>query len=134
MNYWLVKSEPDVYHYDTLAKDKKTVWDGVRNFAARLHLKAMKKNDLVLYYHSGDEKSVVGIAKVIREWYPEPGEPDWAVVDLAPEKKLKVPVSLAQIKADKKLKEMKLVKIARLSVQPVTAAEFDQVIAMSEGK
>jgi predicted RNA-binding protein with PUA-like domain len=134
MNYWLVKSEPDVYHYDMLVKDKKTVWDGVRNFAARLHLKAMKKGDLVLYYHSGDDKAVVGVAKVIKEWYPEPGEPDWAAVELAADRKLKKPVTLAQVKADKNLREMKLVKIARLSVQPVTASEFDLIIAKSEEK
>lgn len=134
MNYWLVKSEPDVYHYDTLVKDKKVVWDGVRNFAARLHLKAMKKGDLVLFYHSTGEKAVVGIAKIIKEWYPEPGEPDWAVVELAPERKLKKPVTLAQVKAEKRLAEMKLVKLARLSVQPVTSAEFDLVLAMSEEK
>jgi predicted RNA-binding protein with PUA-like domain len=134
MNYWLVKSEPDVYHYDTLVKDKKTVWDGVRNFAARLHLKAMKKGDLVLYYHSGDDKAVVGVAKVIKEWYPEPGEPDWAVVELAPDRKLKKPVTLAQVKADKNLREMKLVKIARLSVQPVTTSEFDLIMTKSEEK
>lgn len=134
MNYWLVKSEPDVYHYDTLVKDKKAVWDGVRNFAARLHLKAMKKGDLVLYYHSGGDKAVVGIAKVVKEWYPEPGEPDWAVVELTPEKKLKRPVTLAEVKADKRLSEMKLVKLARLSVQPVLSAEFDLIIEKSEAK
>jgi predicted RNA-binding protein with PUA-like domain len=117
-----------------LVKDKKTVWDGVRNFAARLHLKAMKKGDLVLYYHSGDDKAVVGVAKVIKEWYPEPGEPDWAAVELAADRKLKKPVTLAQVKADKNLREMKLVKIARLSVQPVTASEFDLIIAKSEEK
>lgn len=134
MNYWLVKSEPEVYHYDTLAKDKKVVWDGVRNFAARLHLKAMKKGDLVLFYHSTGEKAVVGIAKVTKEWYPEPGEPDWAVVDLSPERKLKNPVPLASVKADKRLSEMKLVKLARLSVQPVSAAEFDIILEKSEVK
>jgi predicted RNA-binding protein with PUA-like domain len=132
MNYWLVKSEPEVYHYDTLVKDKKAVWDGVRNFAARLHIKAMLKGDLVLYYHSGDEKAVVGVAKVIKEWYPEPGDTEWAVVDLAPEKKLKMPVTLKQVKAHKALAEMKLVKIARLSVQPVLKAEFDCILALSE--
>lgn len=134
MNYWLVKSEPDVYHYDTLVKDKKAVWDGVRNFAARLHLKAMKKGDLVLFYHSTGEKAVVGVAKIVKEWYPEPGEPEWAVVELAPERKLKKSVTLAQVKAEKRLAEMKLVKLARLSVQPVTSAEFDLVLAMSEEK
>lgn len=134
MNYWLVKSEPDVYHFDTLVKDKKAVWDGVRNFAARLHLKAMKKGDLVFFYHSTGEKAIVGISKVTKEWYPEPGEPDWAVVELVPERKLKKPVTLAQVKADKKLSEMKLVKLSRLSVQPVTPEEFDMILAKSEEK
>jgi predicted RNA-binding protein with PUA-like domain len=134
MNYWLVKSEPDVYHFDTLVKEKKTVWDGVRNFAARLHLKAMKKGDWVLYYHSGDVKAVVGIAKVVKEWYPEPGDAEWAVVELSPERKLKRPVTLAQVKADKKLVEMKLVKLARLSVQPVLATEFNDILAKSEAE
>jgi predicted RNA-binding protein with PUA-like domain len=134
MNYWLVKSEPDVYHFDTLLKDKKVVWDGVRNFAARLHLKAMKKGDLVLFYHSTGEKAVVGTAKVSKEWYPEPGEPDWAVVEITPEKKLKNTVTLAAVKADTRLREMKLVTLARLSVQPVTEGEFGIVLEKSEKK
>ncbi|MCE2732267.1 MAG: EVE domain-containing protein [Cyclobacteriaceae bacterium] len=132
MNYWLVKSEPDVYHFETLLKEKETMWDGVRNNAARLHLKAMKKGDLVLYYHSGDEKQVVGIAKVTKEWYPEPNAPEWAVVTLVPQKKLKKTVTLKSIKANKKLAEMKLIKISRLSVVPVTSFEFDEIINMSE--
>ncbi|MCU0383229.1 MAG: EVE domain-containing protein [Cyclobacteriaceae bacterium] len=132
MNYWLVKSEPDVYHFETLLKEKTTIWDGVRNNAARLHLKAMQKGDLVLYYHSGDEKQVVGIAKVAKPWYPEPKAPEWAVVDLTPQKKLKNPVTLKAIKANKELADMKLVKISRLSVVPVTEAEFNQIISMSE--
>ena len=89
---------------------------------------------MVLFYHSGDEKAVVGVAKVLKEWYPEPGDTDWAVVELAPERKLTNPVTLAQVKADKKLTEMKLVKLARLSVQPVLAPEFDVILAKSEGK
>jgi predicted RNA-binding protein with PUA-like domain len=132
MNYWLVKSEPDVYHFETLLKEKTTMWDGVRNNAARLHLKAMKKGDLVLYYHSGDEKQVVGIAKVAKPWYPEPNAPEWAVVDLTPHKKLKTTVTLKAIKANKELAEMKLVKISRLSVVPVTEAEFNEILSMSE--
>ena len=132
MNFWLVKSEPYVYHFDTLLKEKKTMWDGVRNNAARLHLKAMQKGDLVLYYHSGDEKQVVGIAKVNKAWYPEPRAEEWVVVDLIPEKKLRKTVTLKEIKANKKLAEMKLIKISRLSVVPVTEAEFNEVLKMSE--
>jgi predicted RNA-binding protein with PUA-like domain len=132
MNYWLVKSEPAVYHYDTLAKDKHVVWDGVRNYAARLNLKAMKKNDQILFYHSTGEKAVVGIAKVTKEWYPEPGEPQWAVVNLAPIQKLKKPVSLAQVKVDSRLSEMKLIKLSRLSVQPVREFEYNIILEKSE--
>src|SRR5690606_23772088 len=99
MNYWLLKTEPDTYSWDTLVKDKKAVWDGIRNFQARRNLKEMKKGDVALIYHTGDEKSIIGLAKVVREHYPEPKDPDWVVIEIAPEKKLKKPVSLAQIKA-----------------------------------
>jgi predicted RNA-binding protein with PUA-like domain len=134
MNYWLVKTEPDTFSFDNLLKDKKTVWDGVRNFQARSNLKKMEAGDLVFVYHTGDEKSVVGIAKVIKAGYPEPKDNEWVAVDLAPEKKLKNPVSLAQIKSDKRLTDMVLVRAARLSVQPVTDKEFQLIIALSEGK
>jgi predicted RNA-binding protein with PUA-like domain len=134
MNYWLVKTEPETYSFDDLVKDKKTVWDGVRNFQARSNLKKMEKGDLVFVYHTGDQKSVAGIAKVVQAGYPEPKDKDWVAVDLAPEKKLKNPVSLAQIKSDKRLSGMVLVRAARLSVQPVTQGEFDLVMALSEGK
>jgi len=134
MNYWLVKSEPDTYSWDDLVKDKKTVWDGVRNFQARNNLKSMKKGDSVLFYHSNEGKEIVGIAKVAKEGYPEPKDNDWVAVDLAPDKKLKNPVTLAQIKADKRLSNMVLVKASRLSVQPVKAEEFDIILALSEKK
>jgi predicted RNA-binding protein with PUA-like domain len=134
MNHWLVKTEPDTFSWDDLVKDKKTVWDGVRNFQARTHLKAMKKGDLVFIYHTGDEKAVIGIGKVVQDGYPEPNDKDWVAVDLAPEKKLKQPVTLAQVKADKKLSDMVLVRASRLSVQPVKADEFDRIIALSEEK
>jgi predicted RNA-binding protein with PUA-like domain len=134
MNYWLVKSEPGTFSWDDLVKDKKTVWDGVRNFRARNNLKAMKKGDLVFFYHSNEGKDIVGIAKVVKDGYPDPKDQDWIVVDLSPEKKLKNPVSLAQIKADKKLSDMVLVRVSRLSVQPVKKEEFDYVMALSEGK
>lgn len=134
MNYWLAKSEPGTYSWDDLVRDKKTVWDGVRNYGARLHLNAMKKGDFVFIYHSMDDKAIIGIAKVIKEGYPDPKDHAWTAVDLAPEKKLKNPVTLAQVKATKSLANMVLVKNSRLSVQPVTAAEFDHIIKLSEQK
>jgi predicted RNA-binding protein with PUA-like domain len=132
MNHWLVKTEPETYSWDDLVKDKKTTWDGVRNFQARSHLKAMKKGDVVFIYHTGDEKAIIGTAKVQQEPYPDPKDKDWIVVDLAPEKKLKKPVSLSQIKAEKRLANMVLVRASRLSVQPVKPDEFDLITALSE--
>jgi predicted RNA-binding protein with PUA-like domain len=134
MNYWLVKSEPGTFSWDDLVRDKKTVWDGVRNFQARNNLKNMKKGDLAFFYHSGEDKAIVGIGKIIKEGYPEPNDNDWIAVDLAADKKLKKPVTLAQIKADKRLVNMVLVKASRLSVQPVKAEEFDLILALSETK
>ena len=134
MNYWLMKSEPSTYSMDDLVRDKKTIWDGVRNFAARIHLKAMKKGDLAFIYHSMDDKAVVGIAKITKESFPDPNDNEWVVVEIAPERKLKNPVTLAQVKADKRLTNMVLVKNSRLSVQPVKSEEFDLILAMSEGK
>ena len=134
MNYWLVKSEPGTFSWDDLVRDKKTVWDGVRNFQARNNLKNMKKGDLTFFYHSGEDKAIVGIGKIIKEGYPEPKDNDWVAVDIAPDKKLKKPVTLAQIKADKRLASMVLVKASRLSIQPVKAEEFDLIIALSETK
>jgi predicted RNA-binding protein with PUA-like domain len=134
MNFWLVKSEPGTYSWDDLVKDKKTVWDGVRNFRARNNLKAMKKGDLAFFYHSNEGKEIVGIAKIIKDGYTDPKDKEWIVVELSPEKKLKNPVTLAQIKADKKLSDMVLVRVSRLSVQPVNKEEFDYVMTLSEGK
>jgi predicted RNA-binding protein with PUA-like domain len=134
MNYWLLKTEPDTFSWQDLEKAGKATWDGVRNFQARSHLKSMKKGDLAFIYHTGDEKAVIGIARIEKEFYPEPGDKDWVVVDLKPEKKLKKPVTLAQIKADRDLKQMVLVRVSRLSVQPVEKAEFDRVVKMSEEK
>jgi predicted RNA-binding protein with PUA-like domain len=132
MNYWLVKTEPDTYSWDDLVKDKKTTWDGVRNFQARSHLKSMKQGDAVFVYHTGDEKSIIGTSKVLKEPYPDPKDKDWVVVDLAAEKKLKKSVSLSQIKADKRLSNMVLVRASRLSVQPVKPEEFDLIMSLSE--
>jgi len=134
MNYWLMKTEPDTYSWNDLTRDKKATWDGVRNFQARSNLKAMKMGDLVFIYHTGDEKAIIGIAHITKEQFPDPADKDWVVVDIAPDKKLKNPVTLAQIKADKRLSTMVLVKAARLSVQPVKKEEFDIVVALSEGK
>jgi predicted RNA-binding protein with PUA-like domain len=132
MNYWLAKSEPGTYSIDDLAKDKKTTWDGVRNFQARNNLKAMKKGDLVLFYHSMDDKAVVGIGEITKESFPDPKDKEWIAVEISYKKKLKAPVTLATIKANKNLTEMVLVKNSRLSVQPVKREEFDMVIGLSE--
>ena len=133
MAFWLVKSEPFKYSWDQLVADKQTFWDGVRNYAARLHLMAMKKGDQVFFYHSNEGLEIVGIAKVVKEHYPDPtsNEGNWVVVDLAPVKKLKKPVSLQQLKADKRLAEMKLIKIGRLSVSPVTDEEWQAVLKLA---
>ena len=136
MNYWLVKSEPKAYSWSDFLKDGKTAWTGVRNYAARNHLRAMKAGDQVLFYHSGEDKSVVGLARVTRESYPDPtaDEGDWLVVDLAPVKTLAAPVTLAVIKTDRRLQEMKLVKQSRLSVMPVTAEQFAHLLMLSKTK
>jgi len=133
MNYWLVKQEPEAYSWLDFVKDGKAAWTGVRNFAARLNLRAMKKGDQVFYYHSNTGKEIVGVARVTKEAYKDPTatEGDWVCVDLAPVKPLKKPVGLDVIKADKILKGMKLVKISRLSVSPVTKEEFDRILELS---
>ena len=135
MNYWLVKSEPSVYSWEQLVKDKKTTWDGVRNYTARIHLRAMKKGDEVLYYHSNEGMEIVGIAKVDKEAYQDPTtEGDWAAVDLKPLKKLKKPVSLSQVKTDTRLTEMALVRLGRLSVQPLTKDEWKIIMELAGEK
>jgi len=135
MNYWLVKQEPESYSWSDFVKDGKTVWSGVRNFAARNNLRAMKKGDPVFYYHSVTGKEIVGLARIAKEAYPDPTaiEGDWSCVDLVPDKALKKPVSLDVIKSDKVLKAMKLVKIGRLSVSPVTKEQFDRILELSGG-
>ena len=132
MAYWLVKSEPDAYSWQQLVKDKETSWDGVRNYAARLHLKNMKKGDEVFYYHSNAGTDIVGIAKVSKEAYQDPTTDDerWISVMLKPVKALKKPVALADIKANTKLQNMTLVRIGRLSVQPVTDEEWNIILEM----
>jgi predicted RNA-binding protein with PUA-like domain len=136
MNYWLVKSEPETYSWSQFVKDGRTAWTGVRNYAARLHLRAMKSGDRVFFYHSGEEKSVVGLGRVAKEFYPDAtaDEGDWSCVDLAAEKMLSKPVTLAAIKADKILKEMILAKQSRLSVSPVTREQFERLLKLSGTK
>ena len=133
MAYWLVKSEPTAYSWDNLVKDKQTCWSGVRNYAARLHLRNMKKGDEVFFYHSNEGTDIVGIAKVAKESYQDPTTTDdrWVAVDLKPEKKLKNPVTLDTIKKDKRLASMALVRIGRLSVQPVSDAEWKVVMELA---
>jgi predicted RNA-binding protein with PUA-like domain len=136
MNYWLVKSEPETYSWSQFVKDGKTAWTGVRNYAARLNLRAMKSGDRVFFYHSGEEKSVVGLGHVIKEFYPDAtaDEGDWSCVDLAAEKDLARPVTLAEIKADKILKEMVLARQSRLSVSPVTREQFERLLKLAATK
>ncbi len=129
MNYWLIKSEPSVYSWEQLKKDKKTEWTGVRNYAARNNLRDMKKGDLAFYYHSNEGQEIVGIAKIVKEHYQDPttGETAWVAVDVAPHKALKNFVSLEMLKKDPFFKNMDLVRLGRLSVGKVSEAEFDKI-------
>lgn len=132
--YWLVKQEPETYAWSTFVKDGGTAWTGVRNFLARNHLRAMQAGDLVLFYHSVSEKQVVGVAKVVKPAYPDPtvSEGDWSAVDLAPVKPLREPVTLEAIKADDALTELPLLRHSRLSVMPVTPAQFDRLLELGQ--
>lgn len=132
MKYWLVKSEPFKYSWEKFNEDGKTFWDGVRNYQARNNLKEMKEGDLVMFYHSNEGKHVVGIAKVVREFYQDPTTDDknWVVVDLAPVEALKNPVTLETIKNDDFLKDISLVRQGRLSVMPLKKEEFDRIIEL----
>lgn len=130
MAFWLIKSEPATYSFEDLCRDKKTFWNGVRNYQARNNLKAMQKGDDLLYYHSGEDKAVMGTAQVVRAAYPDhtaTDGKDWVMVDVKPVKKFMAPVTLTQIKANKKLQNMILIKQSRLSVMPVTQSEFDEI-------
>jgi predicted RNA-binding protein with PUA-like domain len=133
---WLVKSEPYKYSWQRFVAEKKTVWDGVRNFEARNNLRAMKKGDLVLFYHSNEGKEIVGVAVVAREAYPDPSAPgeDWSVVELVPKKALAKPVSLERIRGDKALSDFALLRRSRLSVVPATESEFSRVLELGETK
>lgn len=135
MNFWLVKSEPSTFAWAQLLKDGKVVWDGVRNYAARIHLRAMKKGDLVLFYHSNEGMVVVGIAKVLKEAYQDPTtKDDWSAVDLEPYKSLQKEVTLAEIKSDNKLKNIYLVRQGRLSVMPLDKKEFEHILKLGQTK
>jgi len=131
-NFWLVKQEPSAYSWTDFVADGKTAWTGVRNYTARNNLRAMRRGDSALYYHSVTEKAVIGTADIIREAYPDPTatEGDWSAVDLAPEKALPQPVTLEEIKRNPKLKNMALIRLSRLSVQPVTKVEFEEILRM----
>jgi predicted RNA-binding protein with PUA-like domain len=132
MNYFLVKSEPFKYSWEQFNKDGRTFWDGVRNYQARNNIKLMKEGDLVLFYHSNEGKNVVGIAKVVKEFYQDPTTDDanWVVVDLSPVEALKNPVTLEQIKAEESLKDISLIRQGRLSVMQLKAEEFDKILEM----
>ena len=136
MNYWLVKSEPFKYSWTKFEEDKITFWDGVRNYQARNNLREMTKGDLVLFYHSNEDKAVIGIAKVVKEFYQDPTTEDknWVVVDLQAVSKLKNPVTLKAIKNDSKLAEIGLVKQGRLSVMKLKNNDFDRILFLSEGE
>jgi predicted RNA-binding protein with PUA-like domain len=134
MAYWLVKSEPSVYSWEQFQKDGRTSWEGVRNYAARNHLKAMKKGDEVFYYHSNEGLSIVGIARVVKEAYQDPtsDEDAWVTIDLKPVKSLKHPVRMKAIKKEARLQNMALLRISRLSVQPVTEEEWKVILELSQ--
>lgn len=132
MNYWMVKQEPEAYSWDDFVKDGKTDWTGVRNFQARNNLKAMKKGDKVLFYHSVTGKEVIGIAKVSKEGFPDPLDEKWVAVEIVPDKKLKKPISLADIKSNVALANIKLIRQSQLSVMPLTKDEFEEILSMSK--
>jgi predicted RNA-binding protein with PUA-like domain len=135
-SYWLIKSEPSVYPWDKLVEDGKTQWTGVRNFTARNNLRAMKKGDLCLYYHSNEGKEIVGVAKVVKDAYADPTaeEGDWSCVDVAPVKPLVAPVSLATIKSTKSLAKMEIIRLSRLSVTKVAKDEWAVIAKLSKTK
>jgi predicted RNA-binding protein with PUA-like domain len=133
MNHWLVKSEPVKYSWERFNLEGRTFWDGVRNYQARNNLKLMKKGDLVMWYHSNEGKEIVGIARVVKEFYQDPTteDPNWVVVDLEPVESLKKPINLEQIKADERLKDIGLVRQGRLSVMSLKREEFDRILELA---
>jgi len=133
MQYWLIKSEPEKYSWEKFNKDGRTFWDGVRNYAARNNLRAMKEGDLAFFYHSNEGKEIVGIAKVVKKAYQDPTTDDtnWVVVEFSPVEALKNPVTLVQVKAEPSLQNLELVRLGRLSVSAVKPEEFDKIMEMS---
>jgi predicted RNA-binding protein with PUA-like domain len=136
MQYWLLKTEPEVFSWENLVSEGQSHWDGVRNYAARNHLSAMKKGDLGLMYYSGKDRAIVGIVRIAKEAYPDPTTDDerWVAVGVKPERLLPRHVTLDEVKGETKLKDMVLLRISRLSVQPVTQAEFDHILKMAGDK
>jgi predicted RNA-binding protein with PUA-like domain len=136
MSYWLIKSEPFKYSWEQFLKDKRTYWDGVRNYAARNNMKAMKLGDELFFYHSNEGLAVVGVAKVVKEFYQDPttDEDAWVVVDVAPVKTLKKPVTLKQIKSDKRLANMEIIRLSRLSVSKVQPEEWNVIMELAGEK
>jgi predicted RNA-binding protein with PUA-like domain len=135
--HWLLKSEPSAYSYEQLRSDGRSVWDGIRNVEARKHLRSMAVGDLALYYHTGKERAVVGVARVVRAAYPDPGAPegeDWSAVDIAPVQPMTAPVTLATIKADRVLGDIALVRRGRLSVVPLSTAHFGRILSLGKTK
>lgn len=132
MNYWMVKTEPTSYSWEDLVKKGEDVWDGVRNYQARNFLKAMQKGDLVLFYHSGKDKAIVGVAEVSEESFPDPKDPAWEAVSLRAKNALSNPVTLSQIKEEDRLSEMLMLKQSRLSVMSVTPSEFELILNMGQ--
>jgi predicted RNA-binding protein with PUA-like domain len=136
-SYWLLKTEPTTYSFQQLLKDRKTNWSGVRNFQARNNLRSIAKGDTALIYHSGDDKAVVGVAKIVREAYPDPDPKkpgEWVQVDISPVEELSSPVGLKTIKGTKALKDMMLVSHSRLSVMPITPKHFKEIVRLSQAK
>lgn len=132
MEYWLLKSDPDVYGWEQLAKDRQTVWDGIRNYQARNHLRAMKPGDVAFIYHSQTDKAVVGVAKVVSEPHADPQDAEWTAVDIVAEQPLSSPVTLDVIKANMILRTMPLVRHTRLSVMPITKAQADELLRLGK--
>jgi predicted RNA-binding protein with PUA-like domain len=130
--HWLIKSEPSTYSFDRLVAEGRTVWDGVRNFEARNNLRSMKKGDLCFFYHSNEGKAVVGIARVSREAYPDPRDADWTAVDVEPVRALARPVTLEEMRNDRVLAGMAMVRRPRISVTPVTPEEYETVLALAK--
>jgi len=135
-NYWMVKQEPETYSWTDFVNDGRTDWSGVRNYQARNNLREMKNGDRVLFYHSGKDKAVVGLAEVVKSAYTDPtaGDPQWVAVDLKPVKPLGAPVPLAAIRYDKRLSQLPLIRQSQLSVMPLTKDEFDVIVAMGNSK